>query len=121
MGDKYIGLVKKFYDETGIEQISIVEVMHMVEFAKWLEQYAVQPLRAADETKEQKEVFSASIIVLARCCANLSKIEEITRDVDVDMNAFVINRFEEIWDYASKNWGNIKFYCLVDAEIKKLD
>ena len=51
MQDKHIGLVKKFYDDKGIEQISIVEVMHMVEFAKWLEQYAVQPLRAADAPK----------------------------------------------------------------------
>ncbi len=50
MQDKYIGLVKKFYDDKGIEQISIVEVMHMVEFVEWLEQYAAQPLRAVDET-----------------------------------------------------------------------
>jgi len=77
--------------------------------------------RTEAKKEEQKEVFSASIIMLARCCANLSKIEEMTRNVDKDMNAFAVKRFEEIWDYASKNWGNIKFYCLVDAEIKKLD
>lgn len=49
--DKYIGLVKKYYDEKGIEQIAIVEAVHMIGFAKWLEQYAAQPLRAADAPK----------------------------------------------------------------------
>lgn len=49
--DKYLGLVKKFYDEKGIEETSIVEVMHMVGFAEWLEQYTAQPLRAADAPK----------------------------------------------------------------------
>ena len=42
MQDKYIGLVKKFYDEKGIEQIAIVEAVHMIYFAEWLEQYAAQ-------------------------------------------------------------------------------
>ena len=50
--DKQIGLVKKFYDEKGIEQISIWEVMHMVEFAKWLEQYA-----ARSETAQLREAL----------------------------------------------------------------
>lgn len=49
--DKQLGLVKKFYEEKGIEQMSIVEVIHMVDFAKWLEQYAAQPLRAVDAPK----------------------------------------------------------------------
>jgi len=51
MDDKYIGLVKKFYDEKGIEQIAIVEAVHMIHFAEWLEQYAAQPLRAVDAPK----------------------------------------------------------------------
>ena len=49
--DKYLALVKKFYDEKGVEEMSIVEVMHMVGFAEWLEGYAAQPLRAADAPK----------------------------------------------------------------------
>ena len=51
MDDKFFGLVKKFYDEKGIEKIEIVEAVHMIHFAEWLEQYAAQPLRAVDAPK----------------------------------------------------------------------
>ena len=46
--DKYLALVKKFYDEKGVEEMSIVEVMHMVGFAEWLEGYAAQQSFAPD-------------------------------------------------------------------------
>lgn len=42
MDNKYIGLVKRFYNEKGIEQIEIVEVVRMIHFAEWLEQCAAQ-------------------------------------------------------------------------------
>ena len=50
--DKYLALVKKFYDEKGVEEMSIVEVMHMVGFAEWLEGYAAQQSFAPDVATE---------------------------------------------------------------------
>ena len=42
----HVQQVKEYYDEIGVEEMSIVEVVHMVGFAKWLERR--RTLRAVD-------------------------------------------------------------------------
>ena len=42
----HVQQVKEYYDEIGVEEMSIVEVVHMVGFAEWLERR--RTLRAVD-------------------------------------------------------------------------
>lgn len=46
--DNHLQMVKEYYEKIGVEEMSIVEVIHMVGFAEWLERRLTK--RAADET-----------------------------------------------------------------------
>ena len=46
--DNHLQMVKEYYEKIGVEEMSIVEVIHMAGFAEWLERR--RTLRAVDET-----------------------------------------------------------------------